>query len=116
MERTKGAKYVFQNLQHFASISLLYKLTINAKCCKLLMGSVFVVWLANNIVELEQSFLYKYLSLERTNRAKYVSKNLQHFASISHLYKRTRGSFFQIAADKFGKKNTYMTNVYHRRR
>ena len=31
-------------------------LTNNAKCCKLLMCSVFVVWLANDIVEFEQSF------------------------------------------------------------
>ena len=28
----------------------------NAKCCKLLTSSVFVVWLVNNIVELEVFF------------------------------------------------------------
>ena len=29
----------------------------NTKCCKLLMSSVFVVWLVNDINELELSFL-----------------------------------------------------------
>ena len=41
-----------------------------AKSYKLLMNSVSVDWLENDIVELELSFLYKYLSLERTDRAK----------------------------------------------
>ena len=36
------------------------------------MSSVFVDWLVNDIVELELSFLYKYLSLERTKGAKFV--------------------------------------------
>ena len=67
MERLKKTKYVLG--------------IYNAKCYKLLMSSVFVVWLVNDINELELSFF----DLERTNRAKYVFKNLQHFASISHL-------------------------------
>ena len=37
-------------------ITFIENLTNNAKCCKLLMGSVFEVWLANDIVEFEQSF------------------------------------------------------------
>ena len=49
-------------------------MTYPAKCYKHLMSSVFVDWLVNDIVELELSFLYKYFSLERTNRAKYVFK------------------------------------------
>ena len=61
-----------------------------AKSYELLMSFVSVDWLVNDIVELELSFLYKYLSLERTDRAKYVSKTIQHFALISHLYKRSR--------------------------
>ena len=43
-----------------------------------------MVRFVNDIVELELSFLKQYLSLERTNRSKYVFKNLQHFALISH--------------------------------
>ena len=68
MERMNKTKYVFG----------MYK----AKCYKLLMSSIFVVWLVNDINELELSFVL--IILERTNRAKYVFKNLQHFASISH--------------------------------
>ena len=45
---------------------------MSRKCIELLMSSVFVVWLVNDIVELELSFFYKYLPLERTNMAKYV--------------------------------------------
>ena len=56
----------------------------NAKCYKLLLSSVFVIWLVNDINELELSFFVIISSLERTNRAKYVFKNLQHFALISH--------------------------------
>ena len=37
-------------------ITLLYILTFNAKCCKLLTSSVFVVRFVNDIVELELSF------------------------------------------------------------
>ena len=73
MERNNKAKYVLG----------IYK----AKCDKLLMSSVFVVWLVNDIVEPELCFLYKYRSLQRTDRAKNVFKSLQHFASVSHLYK-----------------------------
>ena len=47
-----------KNLQHFASISyFLYIWTFNAKSCKLLKSSVFVVRFVNDIVELELSFL-----------------------------------------------------------
>ena len=57
----------------------------NAKCYNFLMSSVFVVWLVNDINELELSFFVTIsLLLERTYRAKYVFKNLQHFALISH--------------------------------
>ena len=45
-----------------------------SKCYKLLMSSIFVVWFVNDIAEPELYFLYKYLSLKKTNRAKYVSK------------------------------------------
>ena len=38
-------------------ITFLYILTFNAKCCKLLTSSVFVVRFVNDIVELELSFL-----------------------------------------------------------
>ena len=52
------------------------------KCYKHFVSSFFVVWLINDIVELELSIWYKYLLLERTNREKYVLKHLQYFASI----------------------------------
>ena len=73
MERNNKAKYILG--------------IYNAKCYKLLMSSVFVVWLVNDIVEPELSFLYKYRSLQRTDRARYVFKILQLFASVSYLYK-----------------------------
>ena len=38
-------------------ITFWYILTFNAKCCKLLTSSVFVVRFINDIVELELSFL-----------------------------------------------------------
>ena len=47
-------------------------LTINAKCCKLVMSSFFVVWHVNNIFEPELAFFDKYLSMERMNKTKYV--------------------------------------------
>ena len=37
-------------------ITFLYILTFNAKCCKLLTSSVFMVGFVNDIVELELSF------------------------------------------------------------
>ena len=37
-------------------ITFLYILTFNAKCCKLLTSSVFMVRFVNDIVELELSF------------------------------------------------------------
>ena len=48
------------------------KLTINAKCCKLLMSSFFVVWLVNEIFESKLAYFDKYLSMERLNKTKYV--------------------------------------------
>ena len=38
-------------------ITFWYILTFNAKCCKLLTSSVFMVRFVNDIVELELSFL-----------------------------------------------------------
>ena len=65
------------------------KVDSQRQCYKLFMSSFFVVWLVNDIVELELSFFFlnKYLSLEMTNRVSYVLKNLQHFASIPHFHK-----------------------------
>ena len=41
----------------WGDIIFLYIVTFNAKCCKLLTRSVFVVRFVNDIVELELSFL-----------------------------------------------------------
>ena len=44
----------------------------NAKCCKLLISSVFVVWHVNEIFEPKLAWVHKYLSIERMNKTKYV--------------------------------------------
>ena len=72
LEGTNRAKYVFKNLQHFASTSDLYNLTINAKCCKLLMCSFFVVRHVHDSFEPKLASFQKYLSLEMMNKTECV--------------------------------------------
>ena len=55
-----------------------------AKCYKLLMSSVFVVWLLNDINELELSFFCNKIFHQKGQIGKNMPKNLQHFALISH--------------------------------
>ena len=44
----------------------------NAKCYKLLMSSVFVVWLVREIFEPKLAYFHKYLSMEMMNKTEYV--------------------------------------------
>ena len=53
-------------------ITFLYILTINAKCCKDLMISFFVVWHVNGILYSKLAYFDKYLSMERLKKTKYV--------------------------------------------
>ena len=58
IRKDKKGKICLQKFTTFCvDITLLYILTFNAKCCKLLTSSVFVVRFVNDIVELELSFL-----------------------------------------------------------
>ena len=45
-----------------------------------------MVWHVNEVFELELPFLINIFLLERTNREKYIFKNVQHFASISYMH------------------------------
>ena len=44
----------------------------NAKCCKLLMSSFFVVCYVNGTFEPKLAYFHKYLSMEKMNKTKYV--------------------------------------------
>ena len=56
--KDKQGKICLQKFTTFyVDITFWYVLTFNAKCCKLLTNSVFVVRFVNDIVELELSFL-----------------------------------------------------------
>ena len=58
IRKDKKGKICLQKFTTFyVDITFLYILTFNAKCCKLLTSSIFVVRFVNDIVELELSFL-----------------------------------------------------------
>ena len=48
------------------------KLTINAKCCKLLMCSFFMVWHVHDIFEPKLASFHNYLSMEMMNKTECV--------------------------------------------
>ena len=57
-------------------ICIKLNLTINAKCCKLLMSSFFGVWHVHEIFKHKLAYFHKYLSTEKMNKTKYVLRNL----------------------------------------
>ena len=79
------------------------------------MGSVFVVLLVNDIVELEQSFCINIFHWKEQIGQNMSVKNYNILRRY-HIYIKGLGVLLPVSGRQIWKKIKIMTNVYHRRR